>query len=191
MTATNSAPAARPGMVTGWVTLLVAVTALAFATAALAVSFVGVSSGRPIGMMGGSGGMMGGGMMGGAGPWGSTGIQPGETGYVAGTAGAPRVIRVTAGPGLAFNPSTVSVVRGETVTFVVTTMGPAAHEFMVGPADAVAADAPGTPEIADIGMMQTKALTYTFDGAGPYAFACHAPGHFEAGMRGTITIVPA
>jgi Multicopper oxidase. len=64
------------------------------------------------------------------------------------------------------------------------------HEFMVGPADAVAADAPGTPEIADIGMMQSKALTYTFDGAGPYAFACHVTGHYEAGMRGTIIVLP-
>ncbi len=43
--------------------------------------------------------------------------------------------------------------------------------------------------MADIGMMETKSLTYTFDGGGPYAFACHAPGHYEAGMRGTITVV--
>ena len=77
-----------------------------------------------------------------------------------------------------------------TVTFVVTAMGPTVHEFMAGPADAVAADAAGTPEIADISMMmQSKSLTYTFDGSGPYAFACHAEGHYEAGMRGTITLV--
>ena len=68
-------------------------------------------------------------------------------------------------------------------------MGPAVHEFMVGPADAVASDASGTPEIADILMMQSKSLTYTFDGSGPYAFACHAEGHCEAGMHGTITLV--
>jgi uncharacterized cupredoxin-like copper-binding protein len=82
------------------------------------------------------------------------------------------------------------VQRGETITFEVTTMGPVVHEFMVGPADAVAADEEGTPEVADIGMMQTKSLTYTFDGSGPYAYACHAPGHYEAGMAGTITVVP-
>ena len=68
-------------------------------------------------------------------------------------------------------------------------MGAAVHEFMVGAADAVAADAPGTHEIADISMMQSKSLTYTFDGSGPYAFACHAEGHYEAGMHGTITLV--
>jgi uncharacterized cupredoxin-like copper-binding protein len=81
------------------------------------------------------------------------------------------------------------VARGETITFEVTTMGPLVHEFMVGPAAAVAADADGTPEIADIGMMQTKSITYTFDGPGPFAFACHAAGHDEAGMRGTIVVV--
>jgi uncharacterized cupredoxin-like copper-binding protein len=99
------------------------------------------------------------------------------------------VIRLIAGPGYAFSPSTIAVARGETVTFLVTTMGPTVHEFMVGPADAVAADEVGTPEIADIGMMQTKSLTYTFDGPGPHAFGCHADGHYDAGMRGVITLV--
>jgi uncharacterized cupredoxin-like copper-binding protein len=94
-----------------------------------------------------------------------------------------------AGPGYAFYPSGIRVARGETVTFVVTTIGPMAHEFMVGPADAVAEDRQGTPEIEDIGMMETKTLTYAFDGPGPYAFACHAEEHYENGMAGTITVV--
>jgi hypothetical protein len=38
-------------------------------------------------------------------------------------------------------------------------------------------------------MMQTKTLTYTFSGPGPFGFACHVAGHFEAGMQGTITVV--
>jgi hypothetical protein len=71
----------------------------------------------------------------------------------------------------------------------VTTMGPLVHEFMVGPAADVAADKPGTPEIADLGMMGTGSVTYTFDGPGPYAYACHATGHYEAGITGTITVV--
>jgi len=82
------------------------------------------------------------------------------------------------------------VKQGETITFEVTSIGPITHEFMVGPAADVAADKPGTPEIADIGMMEARSLTYTFDGPGPFAFACHAPGHYEAGMSGTIVVVP-
>lgn len=179
----------------GWAILLVAVAALVVATAALTATLVagngsfGMMGGRPGSMMGagsyagnGSAGMMGGLGTGSA-------AQPGVSGFAAGTVASPRVIRVYAGPGYAFSPSSISVARGETVTFVVTTTGPSAHEFMVGPADAVASDAPGTPEVADIGMMQAKSLTYTFDGPGLYAFACHATGHYEAGMRGTIVVV--
>jgi uncharacterized cupredoxin-like copper-binding protein len=170
------------------VVLVVAIVALLAAAAALTA--VLVRPGTGFGMMGaayGPGGF-GAGMMGGAGG-GSTSAEPGTSGFVAGTAAATRAIRVVAGPGDAFSPSSISVARGETVTFVVTTAGPIVHEFMVGPADAVAADQAGTPEVADVGMMQTKSVTVTFDGSGPYAFACHQPGHYEAGMRGTITIV--
>ena len=116
--------------------------------------------------------------------------DPGSPGFVPGTAASPRAISIVATPQLRFVPAALTVMQGEMVTFVVTTMGPIVHEFMVGPAADVAADKPGTPEIADIGMMQTRTLTYTFDGPGPYAFACHAPGHYEAGMAGTIAIVP-
>jgi plastocyanin len=147
----------------------------------------------PAGMMGDTtAGMMSGargGMMGAGWNAGPSAPGPGESGFVAGTVAAPRVVRVLAGPGYTFSPSTITVARGETVTFEVTSMGGLVHEFMVGPADAVAADTAGTPEATDIGMMQTKSVTYTFDGSGPYAFACHATGHYEAGMRGTITVV--
>jgi uncharacterized cupredoxin-like copper-binding protein len=115
---------------------------------------------------------------------------PGAPGFVPGTVASPRVVQIIATPRLRFVPDTVTVKQGETITFEVTSMSPVAHEFMVGPAADVAADKPGTPEIADIGTMQTGSLTYTFDGPGPYAFACHAPGHYEAGMTGTITVVP-
>lgn len=126
-----------------------------------------------------------------AGAWprpGPTSVDPGTPSFVAGTVAAPRVVRIVAGPGVRFYPDVVSIVAGETITFEVTTMGWTAHDFMVGPAAEVAADKEGTPEVADIGMMQAKSLTYTFDGPGPFAFACHAPGHYEAGMKGTITI---
>jgi plastocyanin len=115
---------------------------------------------------------------------------PGSPGFVPGTVSSPRVVRIVATPQLRFVPDAVIVKQGETVTFEVTSMGPITHEFMVGRAADVAADQPGTPEIADIGMMDTRSLTYTFDGPGPYAFACHAPGHYEAGMLGMIAVVP-
>ena len=132
----------------------------------------------------GPGSMMGRGPLSGALP------GPGSPGFVPGTAASPRVVQITATTRLRFVPDTVIVKQGETVTFEVTSMSPIIHEFMVGPAADVAADKPGTPEIADIGMMATRSLTFTFAGPGPYTFACHATGHYEAGMVGTIAVVP-
>lgn len=116
--------------------------------------------------------------------------DPGSPGFVAGTPAAPRVVRIVASGQLRFFPDVVTVKEGETISFEVASIGMSVHEFMVGPAADVAADTAGTPEVADIGMMQTKSLTYTFSGPGPFAFACHAAGHYEAGMKGTISVVP-
>jgi plastocyanin len=128
-------------------------------------------------------------MMGGV-PGAEVAPGPGSPGFVPGTAASPRVVPIVATASLRFVPDVVTVKQGETITFEVTTVGPISHEFMVGPAADVGADAPGTPEIPEIGMMETRSLTYTFAGPGPYAFACHAPGHYEAGMDGTIVVVP-
>jgi plastocyanin len=170
-----------------WAAVVVAIVALAVATAALTATVVGRST---FGMMGGGTGMTParGMMSGGVGP--GSGSQPGSAGFVPGTVASPRVVRLIATMGLRFVPGEVVVKRGETITFEVTSMGLLTHEFMVGPAADVAADKPGTPEVADIGMMDTGSVIYTFDGPGPYAFACHATGHYEAGMAGTITLVP-
>jgi uncharacterized cupredoxin-like copper-binding protein len=180
---------ARRGGLASSAILLIVVSALVLGGITLAAAHAGDD---PAGLAGAAAAARGG-MMGGIGTTGGTAganvPQPGDTGFVAGTIASPRIIHVIAGPGYAFRPSAITVARGETVTFAVTAMGGSVHEFMVGPADAVAADAPGTPEAADIGMMQTRSVTYTFDGNGPYAFACHATGHYEAGMRGTITLV--
>lgn len=91
---------------------------------------------------------------------------------------------------LKFAPASIAVAKGETVTFIVSNLGTATHEIAIGPADKVDADEiDGTivKEADEIAGHHLKTLTYTFDGPGPYGFACHEPGHLEAGMRGTIT----
>ncbi len=142
------------------------------------------------GMMGGyPGGMVGGGGMMGGQPRVATGPGPGEVGFVAGTTDTPRVIGVAATAGLRFVPDTIRVQEGETIRFEVTVMGPTPHEFMVGPAADVVEHKEGTPEVPELGMMETGSVTYTFTGSGPFAFACHVSGHYEAGMKGTIVVV--
>ena len=109
-----------------------------------------------------------------------------------GTVAEPRPVTVDMTDKLAFTPTTVQVRKGETIRFILTNSGKATHEFMLGPADKVAADDGDgkiTVEADELEEGSTNQLVYTFDGPGPYAFACHEPGHFEAGMAGTIEFV--
>jgi uncharacterized cupredoxin-like copper-binding protein len=109
--------------------------------------------------------------------------------FTPGTKDAPRVVELTADDLLNFTPGLVQAAVGETVTFKIHNTGKAVHEFMIGNIDDAFADKEGTAEVADIGPDQTGKLTFTFDGTGPFAFACHAPGHFEHGMKGYIQLV--
>lgn len=107
---------------------------------------------------------------------------------VPGTSAAPRFVDLTADDTLTFYPNVVQAIQGETVTFRIHNTGRATHEFMLGPVKDALADLEGTPEVADILAGQTASLTFTFTDAGAYAFACHAPGHFEAGMLGYVMV---
>lgn len=109
--------------------------------------------------------------------------------FTPGTTAAPRVVELTADDKLTFWPGLVEATVGETVTFKIHNVGQAEHEFMVGPLDDAFADKEGTPEVADIGPDQTGEITFTFDGTGPFGFACHAPGHFEHAMAGYVQLV--
>ena len=116
---------------------------------------------------------------------------PVALGFTPGTKDSPRVVDMTVDDNLNFIPGFVTVADGETVTFSLTNVGTVEHEFMVGPSADVLADKEGTPEIAGITAGKTVTLTTTFNGPGPFIFACHAPGHFKHGMRGWIQVVGA
>jgi uncharacterized cupredoxin-like copper-binding protein len=116
--------------------------------------------------------------------------DPGEPGFVPGTKAKPRSVNVAVTDLLLFDPTAVTVLQGETITFRITNTGKAEHEFKVGLMKDVFDDAKSAPEIAGITPGSRKSLTYTFSGTGPYAFACHAPGHFENGMFGFVNVIP-
>jgi len=109
--------------------------------------------------------------------------------FTPGTVATPRIVDVTTDDNLNFTPGLVQAAMGETVTFKIHNTGKAVHEFMVGALADAFADKEGTPEVADIGPKQTGEVTFTFDGTGPFGFACHAPGHFEHGMAGYVQLV--
>ena len=112
---------------------------------------------------------------------------------------AARTVEVTALDTMTFEPSKINVSTGETLTFVVTNSGQAVHEFTLGDAAMQQQHADEMAQIAD-GMAhndpnsirlqpgETKQLTWRFGDTGTLEYACHEPGHYQAGMRGPIAI---
>lgn len=108
-----------------------------------------------------------------------------------------RTVTITANDQLHFDPAVLSVRQGETVTFLVTNVGSVAHEFLIGDA---AMQAQHESEMANGGMSMGmtdavdlpagKSVTFvrTFGDPGVLLYGCHIPGHYAAGMKGTITV---
>ncbi len=80
--------------------------------------------------------------------------------------------------------------------FVVRNEDPIAHEFIIGTAAEHLAHERGTdvthdgaPGAASLAIEETATVEYVFERAGRLEFACHLPGHYAYGMRGTLTVV--
>lgn len=127
---------------------------------------------------------------------------PETTGGVGGpadAAAATRTVEVATLDTMVFAPSSIDVSAGETVTFAVTNTGQVVHEFTLGDAamqqqhadmmvhmpDGMAHDQPNSV-ILQPG--ESKQLTWQFGDARMLEYACHEPGHLQAGMRGQITV---
>jgi uncharacterized cupredoxin-like copper-binding protein len=82
--------------------------------------------------------------------------------------------------------------------FVVTNQGTVEHEFYIMPPESAQISQDQVKQLALAGIPptqlqpgQTATLDYTFTKAAPSGtleFACHLPGHFEAGMHLAITV---
>jgi len=123
-----------------------------------------------------------------------------DVGAPAQQSAAARTIEVTATDSLAFQPATIEVRPTEAVTFAVTNGGKSVHEFTLGDpamqqehagmmAHVPAGMGHDTPNSVSLSPGETKRLTWRFGDAGTLEYACHVQGHYQAGMRGRITIV--
>jgi len=98
----------------------------------------------------------------------------------------------------AFDPDSLDVSKGETVTFKFTNDGTVTHEAFIG--DAEAQEEHGGEmetgmeghneggEVLTLEPEETGQLTYTFDEVGEIIIGCHQPGHYEAGMKATVAV---
>jgi uncharacterized cupredoxin-like copper-binding protein len=112
---------------------------------------------------------------------------------------AGRVVEIVASDDFRFTPDAVTVDVGETITFRIVNSGQIPHDFTLG--DEATQDE-HEEEMAEMGGMmmddeanavaiaagETKELTWRFTEAGPVLIGCHQPGHYAAGMKGTVTV---
>lgn len=109
-----------------------------------------------------------------------------------------RTIKVDMYDTMKFSPERIKVKKGETIKFIVKNDGRIKHEMVVGSIKELKEHAEmmrKMPEMehADENMVsvdpgKTGEMVWQFTKAGTFDFACLQPGHFEAGMKGKITV---
>lgn len=120
---------------------------------------------------------------------------------IAGNAKAvQRTITLRMGDDMRFAPAHIEVREGETVRLVVQNRGQLLHEIVLGTQASLAQHAemmlkhPGMehdePYMAHVKAGRKGDLVWTFNRPGRFDFACLIPGHYQAGMVGTINVLP-
>jgi len=100
-----------------------------------------------------------------------------------------------------FSPERIIVREGQTVRFRVKNSGRTLHEMVIGTMTDLKSHAelmrkhPGMehdePHMVHVAPGKTGNLVWQFTRAGQFHFGCLVPGHFEAGMVGTIEVTAA
>jgi uncharacterized cupredoxin-like copper-binding protein len=111
---------------------------------------------------------------------------------------AVRTIEIDMSDAMRFSPSALTVKRGETVRFVVRNSGQVLHEMVLGTEAELARHAelmkkhPGMehdePYMVHVRPGKHDEMAWTFTKAGTFRYGCLLPGHWEAGMKGTIVV---
>jgi uncharacterized cupredoxin-like copper-binding protein len=109
-----------------------------------------------------------------------------------------RAISMDLSDAMRFFPENVSVKRGDTVRFKLRNSGQLPHEMVIGTMDELkkhAALMKQNPHMnhdeahaAHVRPGESASLVWQFTKAGEFHYACLVPGHFDAGMIGTIVV---
>ncbi len=111
---------------------------------------------------------------------------------------AQRTITIRMSDDMRFAPSHLDIKLGETLRLRAENKGQVMHEIVIGTAQELQAHAEmmkkhpnmehDEPYMAHVSPGKTGDIVWTFNREGDFEFACLLPGHFEAGMRGTIRV---
>lgn len=109
-----------------------------------------------------------------------------------------RTVSMSMSDEMLFEPNAISVKVGETVRFIVTNSGEVLHEMVIGRAEDLKKHAElmeefpemehEEPFMAHVEPGADGEIVWTFSKAGSFEFGCLIPGHFDAGMKGTIVV---
>ena len=123
-------------------------------------------------------------------PWGKAGHA----------AQVQRTIHLRMTDDMRFAPAHFQVQQGETVRLLVDNAGQLQHEIVLGTPATLDAHAqamlqhPGMAHseafMAHVPAQQQGELVWTFNRPGRFDFACLIAGHYQSGMRGTVTVTP-
>ena len=109
-----------------------------------------------------------------------------------------RTIEIRMTDKMRFTPDLIEVFEGETIRLVHRNAGKVLHEFVLGTKQELDEHAAlmlkfptmehDEPYMAHVGAGKTGEIVWTFNRAGEFDFACLIPGHYQAGMVGTIRV---
>lgn len=112
---------------------------------------------------------------------------------------ARRTISVDMADTMRFTPAEITLRQGDTIKFVVRNSGKVMHEMVIGTEEELKKHAEmmkkhptmehEEPYMAHVKPGAREEITWTFTKAGTFMYGCLIPGHFEAGMKGTIKVV--
>jgi len=110
-----------------------------------------------------------------------------------------QTIEISMADSMRFTPSELEIKKGDVVKFVITNDGELLHEFVLGTPDSLSVHADLMIEnpdmehdeafMAHVDPGKDMELIWLFNKSGTFEFGCLIPGHFQAGMKGTITVL--
>ena len=109
-----------------------------------------------------------------------------------------RTITVDMSDAMRFSPASITAKQGETIRFAVKNSGKVKHEFVLNTEKElkehyeVMKKFPemehAEPNMVTVAPGQTGEVIWQFTKAGKIDFACLQPGHYDAGMKGAVTV---
>ena len=119
-----------------------------------------------------------------------------------GQAGNPqqinRRVKIEMHDSMRFSPDKLKVKKGDTVLFVIHNAGAIKHEFVLGTDKALKAHNEFMKQnpnmehdddsMVSVAPDETAEIIWQFSRSGVIYFACLQPGHYDAGMKGSVSV---